>query len=146
MGIFRCERLSIARSNKPENMKLISTIATLAICVTGQRAGAIKTPGLSGSGYWPWVFGGQGIWTPQKPQPVTGKTWGCWAGYAECETFTNPRTKEVKRVRWRQAACLDQTKCTFPLMENKAVTDEEYAAGACNGIVVSPAPEFCLSD
>ena len=104
------------------DMKLFATFfLALVSADDGPRAGAINTPGLNAQGYWPWIFGGSGIWKPvakPAPEPKAPTTWGCWAGYGQCENFTNPRTKQVRRVRWRQATCLDQTHCNYPLREN----------------------------
>jgi hypothetical protein len=130
-------------------MKLFATFCLVLVSADdGPRAGAINTPGLNAQGYWPWIFGGSGIWKPvDKPvEPKAPTTWGCWAGYGQCENFTNPRTKQVRRVRWRQAACLDQTECNFPLKENIAVSDEEFENGACENIVETEAPQFCVHD
>merc|ERR1712007_112365 len=133
------------------DMKLFATffLALVSADDDGPRAGAINTPGLNAQGYWPWIFGGSGIWKPvakPAPEPKAPTTWGCWAGYGQCENFTNPRTKQVRRVRWRQATCLDQTQCNYPLRENIAVSDEEFENGACENIVETEAPQFCVHD
>lgn len=93
-------------------MKLFSLV-----CGSAMGAGSIYGPTFTGNNWWPWVFGGQGIWKSNQPaDPCDNPTiWGTWGGWGECDSTGS---------RWREAPCLVKESCPslcqFQLMEKKS--------------------------
>merc|ERR1711953_1461384 len=79
---------------KIKKMKLFSLV-----CGSAMGAGSIYGPMFTGNNWWPWVFGGQGIWKSNQPaDPCDNPTiWGTWGGWGECDSTGS---------RWREAPCL----------------------------------------
>jgi hypothetical protein len=55
--------------------------------------------------WWPWIFGGQGLWTsnqPTDPCNNNNQIWGAWGSWGQCDSTGS---------RWREAPCLVKESC-----------------------------------
>jgi hypothetical protein len=81
-------------------MKLFVTVIGTALGqgVMGPNFGPVNN-------WWPWIFGGQGLWTsnqPTDPCNNNNQIWGAWGSWGQCDSTGS---------RWREAPCLVKESC-----------------------------------